>query len=233
MTLRLLGTLVFSILSVPAIPLGCEGDASPQGEITTLWVDSGRSPCTGVGPMECLRIKREASGPWELFYSDIEGFDYQPGYLYRIRVREEKLDPAQVPADGSSIKYTLVEITEKTPDPKLRLNDIWVLREMEGRQIADGDLMERLQRPYIEFHLRDNRYMGTDGCNTFRGALLSVGEEKLQLGPAMSTKMSCGNMELPDTFLRLLSRTDSYRVRGPDLTLMEGQTALLTFKKTD
>jgi heat shock protein HslJ len=183
--------------------------------------------------MECLRVKREASGPWELFYSNIEGFDYQPEYLYRIRVREEKLDPGQVPADGSSIKYTLVEITEKTPDPKLRLNDIWVLQQMEGRQIADSDLTERLQRPYIEFHLRDNRYMGTDGCNTFRGTLLSVGEEKLQLGPAMSTRMSCGDMELPNTFLRLLSRCDSYRIGNRELSLLEGNTILMTFQKTD
>ena len=183
--------------------------------------------------MECLRIKREESGSWQLFYADIAGFDYQPGYRYRIRVHEEKIDPDQVPADGSSIKYTLVEIMEKTPDPKLRLNDIWVLQEMEGRPIQAGDLMERLERPYIEFHLRDNRYMGTDGCNTFRGSLLSVEEGQLQLGPAMSTRMSCGDMELPDNFLRLLSRADAYRIRGLELTLMEGQSPLLKFKKTD
>jgi heat shock protein HslJ len=42
-------------------------------------------------------------------YSQIDGFDYQPGYLYRLKVRETRLLPAQVPADTSSIRYELVE----------------------------------------------------------------------------------------------------------------------------
>ena len=221
------------LLSIPGILGGCAGQGTAEGRILLLQVNSEKVPCTGVGPMECLQIKREGSDSWELFYAAIEGFEYEPGYRYRIRVREVKRDPDQVPADGSSIKYTLVEITEKTPDPKFHLNDIWVLQEVEGRQISESDLTERLQRPYIEFHLSDNRYMGTDGCNTFRGSLLSVGEGELQLGPAMSTRMSCGDMELPDTFLRLLSRADAYRIRELELTLMQGQAALLTFKKAD
>ena len=38
------------------------------------------------------------------------------GYLYKIEVEEEQLDPQQVPADASSIKYTLVSVLEKNED---------------------------------------------------------------------------------------------------------------------
>ena len=183
--------------------------------------------------MECLEIRRADSGAWELFYSEIEGFEYEPGYLYRIRVREEKLDPAQVPADASSIKYTLVSVEEKTPDPKLRINDIWVLQEIEGREVTEKALAETLKRPYIEFHLQDRRFIGTDGCNTFRGSIASLEDRELQMGPAMSTRMLCRDMNIPNAFLKLLSRVNSYELRERHLILLEGNTELLKFRKTD
>lgn len=67
--------------------------------------------------MECLQVRRSESGPWELFYSQINGFTYEPGFIYKLKIQEEKLDPAKVPADAPSIRYTLVSIEEKTPDP--------------------------------------------------------------------------------------------------------------------
>jgi heat shock protein HslJ len=183
--------------------------------------------------MECLEIRKGDSESWGLFYSEIEGFEFEPGYLYRLRVREEKLDPSQIPADASSIKYTLVSVEEKVMDPKLRLNDIWMLQEIEGREVREEALSDRLRRPYIEFHLAEGRYMGTDGCNTFRGSLNSVGERELQLGLAMSTRMSCGDMTIPNAILELLSRVDAYELREGQLILLEGNTELLEFRKTD
>lgn len=215
------------------IALSCNTNKDKEVGTTTYWVNSYRVPCTGVSPMECLQVRKEGSDQWQFFYSNIVGFDYEPGYLYRIRVREEQLDPAQVPADASSIKYTLVSVEEKVGDPKLRINDIWVLRKMEGREVPEDELTDRLKRPTIEFHLRDGRYMGTDGCNTFRGPIQSIGERELMLGPPMSTKMSCGDMTLPNTFLNLLSRCDSYRIDEGVLRLLEGNTELLEFQKTD
>ncbi|MEJ2585677.1 MAG: DUF4377 domain-containing protein, partial [Robiginitalea sp.] len=151
-------------------------------DTVTYRVNSYRVPCTGVAPMECLEIQKEDSETWELFYSEIRGFQYEPGFLYRIRVQKEELDPALVPSDASSTIYTLVSVEEKIPDPRLRLEDIWVLQEIEGRPVPEEAFEERLKRPYIEFHLQDRRYLGTDGCNTFRGSLISIGERKLRTG---------------------------------------------------
>ena len=226
-----MGILLPALVAVLAF--SCGSVKNEKMDTVTFRVNSYRTPCAGVAPMDCLQIQKEGSDSWELFYSEIEGFQYEPGYLYRIRVREEPLDPALVPADASSIKYTLVSIEEKSPDRILLLNDIWKLEQMEGRRIPDEALEGRLKRPHIEFHIRENRYMGTDGCNTFRGHLEALDDRELLLGPAMSTKMSCGNMDLPNGFLHLLSRVNGYVLGNGSLSLLEGETELLKFRKTD
>jgi len=200
---------------------------------TTYRVNSLRVPCEGVAPMECLEIRKDDSDTWELFYSKIEGFEYEEGYLYRIQVQEETLDPSKVPADASSIKYTLVSVEEKVRDPKLQLNDIWVIQELEGRQVGEEILDGKLERPYIEFHLRDRRFMGTDGCNTFRGSIGSLEDGEFRMGPVMSTRMLCRDMNLPEAFLESLSRVDSFALEEGYLTLLEGNTELLKFRKSD
>ena len=220
-------------LLLSLITFSCGTSKKDQMDTVTYWVNSYRVPCTGVAPMECLQVRKEGSENWQFFYSSIIGFEYEPGYLCRIRVREEKRDPAQVPADASSIKYTLVSVEEKTPDPKLRINDIWMLRSMEGTLVTEEQLSDRLKRPYIEFHLRDSRYMGTDGCNTFRGGIESIQDKEMRLGPGMSTRMACADMTIPDAFMKLLARVDSYQIRELNLILMEGETELLSFRKTD
>ena len=222
------------LLLLPALVASC-GSATDEDTITyqTYRINSYRVPCTWVAPMECLQVQREGSEDWQLFYGNIEGFQFEPGYLYRIRVREEKLDPARVPADASSIKRTLVSVEEKIPDPRLPINEIWVLRAIEGLEVTEEQLAGQLKRPNIEFHLRDKRYLGTDGCNTFRGSIESLTGTGLRLGPAMRTRMTCLDTSIPDAYLKLLDRVDSYQLQELELILSEGNAELLRFRKTE
>lgn len=87
-------------------------------ELTNFWVNSQQIDCVGVGPMKCLQIQKgETYQPdtWELFYANIKGFNYEEGYIYKLLVKEEQLAAQNVPADGSSISYVLVEMVEKKP----------------------------------------------------------------------------------------------------------------------
>ena len=102
---------------IPLLMASCQPSKPGDRDIHTYQVNSSRVPCTGVGPMECLQVRKGEDPDWQLFYSEIEGFEFEPGYTYRLRVREEKLDPATVPADASSIRFVLVEVVEKKPDP--------------------------------------------------------------------------------------------------------------------
>jgi hypothetical protein len=40
-------------------------------------------------------------------------------------------------------------------------------------------------------------------------------------------------MSIPNAFLKLLSRVDAYKLGEGSLSLLEGNTELLTFRKTD
>lgn len=83
-----------------------------NGNEKTLIVGPQTADCTGVAPMKCLQVKENASGNWTNFYSNIEGFTYEPGYEYVLQVKTEKI--ANPPADASSIKYTLIKQVSKT-----------------------------------------------------------------------------------------------------------------------
>ncbi|HJD75041.1 MAG TPA: DUF4377 domain-containing protein [Bacteroides reticulotermitis] len=74
-------------------------------------VASQNADCVGVGPQKCLLVKKGNATEWEYFYSNIEGFQYEPGYEFVLKVKEEKLE--NVPADASSIKYVLVKQISK------------------------------------------------------------------------------------------------------------------------
>lgn len=98
-----------ALLSACAGPQGA-GPAPAQEASTreeTLWVNAQLKPCMGVAPRQCLEVRRSPDGPWELFYAKIEGFDFVPGQRYELRVRVDRLK--NVPADASSLRYTLIE----------------------------------------------------------------------------------------------------------------------------
>ena len=58
--------------------------------------------------MSCLQVKESMEDEtWRNFYNQIEGFDYIPGFLYTVEVEVQTLPENEVPADGSSLKYTL------------------------------------------------------------------------------------------------------------------------------
>ena len=77
----------------------------------TMIIASETKDCTGVAPMKCLQVKEKESGNWENFYSNIEGFTYEPGFEYTLKIRTEKIE--NPPMDGSSIRYILVKEISK------------------------------------------------------------------------------------------------------------------------
>ncbi|MBB1140513.1 DUF4377 domain-containing protein [Myroides sp. WP-1] len=81
-------------------------------DIVTMFIGPKKVDCTGVGPMKCLQVKETEDGEWTLFYTSIEGFEYEEGYNYKLEVRRE--DVPNPPADAPSIRYILVKEISKT-----------------------------------------------------------------------------------------------------------------------
>jgi len=93
-------------VSQPASP------AVEEARTVTMVVGPELVDCQGVGPQKCYQVKARAEDEYRLFYAPIEGFQYEPGYEYRIEVQVEAV--ANPPADASAYLYTLVDVVSKT-----------------------------------------------------------------------------------------------------------------------
>ena len=98
-----------------ALILALTGCSSNSGTDNTevLFIKHHLQECVGVGPRTCMLTRPSANGNWNLMYSGIQGFDYEWGFDYEVRVRSRGIE--NPPADASSRVYELVSIISKTP----------------------------------------------------------------------------------------------------------------------
>ncbi|QKX07061.1 DUF4377 domain-containing protein [Aquimarina sp. TRL1] len=197
--------------------LGC-ASSKKVGKEEILWIHSAKVPCMGVAPMSCFSVKKEGTGvsqDWELFYDTIEGFSYEPGYLYKIKVGVTDIPVEMVPADASSVKYTLIRVISKEKDEGLRLSDSWKLIKLKETSIPKN------AKPYMEINIAENKVFGMGGCNRFSGSIQKATKTQLQLGPMMSTKMLCEQADMEHQFFRALEEVMSYRIENNKLYLLD------------
>ena len=100
------------VISTPAPAATAAPGATPaDGTVQEVTVGPERVECQGVAPQRCLVVDGL------LFYSEIEGFEHEPGYDYRLRIERYDAWPGQAepPADAASHGYRLLEIISKTP----------------------------------------------------------------------------------------------------------------------
>ena len=72
--------------------------------------------CQGFIEQDCFRTYNEDSGRWELFYEHIQGFDFEPGFIYTLMVRLEDRGPRI--QDVGRYAYHLVKVIEKKKAPE-------------------------------------------------------------------------------------------------------------------
>jgi heat shock protein HslJ len=74
-----------------------------------IWLAPEKRDCVaGVMKTQCLQYKASAKGEWLNFYGEIEGFTWEQGKSYKLKIRQEQI--ANPPADASSIKTSLVKV---------------------------------------------------------------------------------------------------------------------------
>jgi heat shock protein HslJ len=207
--------------------------AQAMDDESIFWINSFTVQCEGVAPMTCLQVQESESpepGKWGNFYSRIEGFTYEAGYLYKLRIRKEMQE--DVPADASSIRYVLVDVLEKTRDPKININDIWAVTAIQGEPVdkpRDGQA-----GPLIEVSLSAMRVTGSDGCNNFIGQIAEFDEGVIEFGPIATTRMMCRDMSVPDKFNSAMLLVRSYRLEPGRLLLLDSDgNELIACRKID
>lgn len=175
-----------------------------------LFVSDVKMDCTGVAPQKCLQIKEKESENWTYFYTDIEGFDYEEGYTYKIKVEVSEVENA--PADASSLKYTLLEVIEKTKAPRSLTKGSWMVTK-----VMNVDTFDR--NPFFSVTTSDNSIKGSTGCNRFFGTIKMEGET-IQITNVGSTKMMCANMDAENAFMEAINSTNSYKIENDVLKFL-------------
>lgn len=108
-----------------------------------------------------------------------------------------------------------------------RLNDIWVLKTING-QLPDSSK----KAPTLEFQLEKNKVLGFSGCNSINGNF-EMTQDSLSFGDIAATQKTCTEMEVEQTLLDKISGKSFYfDIHNLQLTLSNDQSTL-TFKKVD
>ncbi|MDM8146731.1 DUF4377 domain-containing protein [Bacteroides eggerthii] len=87
-------------------------DSANQNVEIKLFVASEKRTGYGVGAQSCFLVKYSPNEKWQYFYSEIKGFDYEPGYEYQLLLSHT--ERKNIPQDASRYIYTLKRIISKT-----------------------------------------------------------------------------------------------------------------------
>lgn len=96
--------------TTPAAPAAVQPTLSPDAEVMEVSVGPELESCVGLYPMMCMVVDGG------LFYDAIDGFDFEPGYEYKLRIERYDAwpDMEEPPQDAGKYGYRLIEVIRKT-----------------------------------------------------------------------------------------------------------------------
>jgi heat shock protein HslJ len=202
----------------PEQPAGVEPPASEAGvETMTLYVGPNLEPCVGVAPQTCMLVKENPDDEYSLFYGQIEGFEFEPGFEYELSV--ERTTIPNPPADASAFSWKLVEVVSKVAvEPIAALEGVtW---ELVAYVDSAGNLTQSLPEAPATLTLQDGQATGVTGCNNYFGTY-AIDGEKLVIQPMGSTMMACPEPQMAQeqAYIAALSSVASYTIVGNQLQL--------------
>ena len=185
-----------------------------QGEVVEMNVAAEKQECVGVGPRECLVVNDE------LFYANIDGFEFESGNEYTLRVR--KTEKENVPADASSFNYELVEVVDQqqvsttsssTPSEMASSSDVQKLQstnwQWKETQYSNGDMVTPQDADAFVLSFEGERFGATTDCNNLMGQY-SAGESSISFSQIASTLKACAGETQEGDFKEMLSQSQGY-----------------------
>lgn len=189
----------------------------------TFYVADHLVDCVGVAPQKCMLIREKQTDPWSNFYGSIEGFDYEEGYEYLIKVKVTKIKNS--PADGSSLKYTLVEVLRKRKsEAELTLYNDWKVIYLKG-------VVSLLQNPTLNINDEEGKVSGFAGCNNFFGTFepgtgtfdfAQIGMSRIGM-----TRKMCPDMTVENAFTSSLNEISYYKIENEKLSFYDSNNTVL------
>ena len=96
--------------NIPVLPETVQPTLSAGVEVLEVSVGPQLESCVGSYPMMCMVVDGD------LFYDDIEGFTFEAGYEYELRIEQYDRwpDTDKPPQDAGKYGYRLIEVIQKT-----------------------------------------------------------------------------------------------------------------------
>jgi len=85
--------------------------------------------------------------------------------------------------------------------------------------------------PYLEIKKKDAVVSGFTGCNLIQGQY-EISGNQIRFQQIISTKKYCKGIP-EQVFLKALEKVDSYTIKGNELFMLQNETRLLYFIKSD
>lgn len=216
--------LAITLLALAAITASACGPSLGGPAEKTIYVGPYQVDCVGVAPQKCMLVKEDPEGDWTFFYDQIEGFEYEPGYEYELRIMEEKVkDP---PADASSIRWILLEVISKERSLE---GTTWVL---DAYLSSEGVLVPALADSEGTVTFQAGEVGGNASCNHYFGSY-QVRGDKLTINVGGMTEMYCQPEELmaqERDFLAAMGQAGSYLIAEDKLQIEDlSGVPILTF----
>lgn len=99
----------------------------------------------------------------------------------------------------------------------------WDLVQLMGKPLPDTIGRKEI---FITFRTDESRMEGNGGCNAFSGTY-ELKNNRISIGPVVSTKMFCPSLQLENEFFRALSAANHYYIKSDSLYLTEGKVLVL------
>jgi heat shock protein HslJ len=192
----------------------CAPIASGPSE-KTIYVGPYQVPCTGVAPQSCLLVREDPSDDWQYHYDPIEGFVYEPGFEYELRILETPVE--NPPADASSIRWSLLEIVSKERSLE---GTTWLL---ESYVAPEGETEPVLSGTQVTALFAEGRVGGNAGCNSYVGQY-ETSRPNISIAVSASTMMFCSPeevMQQEQNYLATLGNAAYYLIQEDELLLSD------------
>ncbi len=198
----------YSLLILTFFLTSCE-------EEKVIYVADHLENCESVTPQTCMLIKENKTDDWNYFYDAIEGFTYEEGYEYILKVKILKIK--NPPADASSLAYKLVEVISKEKtQTSISIYGKWIVTNINNFENKTD------KSPY--FTIQKGQINGNTGCNNFGGSIINDSTGVFQTGMLKMTKMYCEETtDLENAFATALGNTVSYSRSGDLISLFDNQ----------
>lgn len=145
-------------------------------------------------------------------YTSINGFTYEPGYTYKIRVIEKHIE--NPPSDASSIEYTLKDVLVKTP---LR-NTVWDIVSLNGKKMSSFGRIAFVKDTIL------GKF-----CNRVSGTY-NIDSNTLSTKGLMSTMMYCSDDSM-DVETAFDISGAKWKISGNELTITTSKKDVLVWKQ--